>query len=152
MSKKPKKLTYQQQKRRKKQRAKIKKGPTITINRIKRVLQPKVPDDIDLEKLAELYRLEGIRKGIQLVTMMPQQLIDAVVRGDMPTHVETIVLLKKIKEGIESGHREALDHLEKMQTDLESLVRPHHHDSQEGGGRLLRRAGSSSPRHREHQE
>ena len=94
----------------------------MTINRVKRVIEVKAPEDIDLDKLAEMYRMEGMKTGVQLITMMPQQLIDAVVRGDIPTHVETIVLLKQIKEGIESAHRSAIDRLEKLQVDLENVV------------------------------
>ena len=112
--------TYRHPKRRKK--AEGKPQPKVTINRVKRVIEVKAPEDIDLDKLAEMYRIEGMKTGVQLITMMPQQLIDAVVRGDMPKHVDTIVLLKQIKEGIESAHRSAVDRLEKLQVDLENLV------------------------------
>lgn len=111
---------YRHPKRRKKTESKPQ--PKVTINRVKRVIEVKAPDDIDLDKLAEMYRMEGMKTGVQLINMMPQQLIDAVVRGDIPKHVDTIVLLKQIKEGIESAHRSAVDRLEKLQADLENLV------------------------------
>lgn len=96
--------------------------PNITINRVKRVIEPTVPDDIDLPKLAELYRLEGMKTGIMLTTMLPQKLIDAVVLGDLPKHIDTIVLMKMVKDGIEAAHQSSIDKLEKMQADLEELV------------------------------
>jgi hypothetical protein len=111
--------TYRHPNRRKKA---DKPQPNVTINRVKRVIEVKAPDDIDLDKLAEMYRMEGMKIGVQLISMMPQQLIDAVVRGDIPKHVDTISLLKQIKEGIESAHRSAIDRLEKLQVDLENLV------------------------------
>ena len=123
MGKKNINFSYQHPKRRRtKNKTNFKPQPMVTINRISRVLEPKVPDDIDIDKLAEMYLLQGVRRGIGLIVMMPQQLMDAVTRGDMPTHVDTMLLLKQVKEGIESTHRAAIDALEKRQTDLESLV------------------------------
>jgi len=63
-----------------------------------------------------------MKTGVQLITMLPQKLIDAVVVGDVPTHYDTIKLLGMVKEGIEAAHRSAVDKLEKMQADLEELV------------------------------
>lgn len=122
MGKKTRNFTYQHPKKRKKKKVSSKPQPNVTINRIKRILEPKVPEDINLEQLAELYLLQGVRRGVGMVVMLPQQLIDAVARGEMPTKVETVVLLKKIKEGIESAHRAAVDQLEKRQADLESVI------------------------------
>lgn len=121
MGKKNMQFTYQHPKRRKK-KSEPKPQPNVTINRIKRILRPNVPEDINMAKLAELYRMEGMRTGIEVTLTMPQQLIDAVVRGDMPKKVETMLLLKKIKEGIEKAHRGTFDQVEKMQADLESLI------------------------------
>lgn len=106
----------------KKQRAQYRPQPNITINRVNRVIQPKVPDDIDLTKLAEMYRMEGMKTGVMLITMLPQKLIDAVVQGDIPKHIDTIPLLNMVRKGIESAHQSAVDKLEKLQADLEELV------------------------------
>jgi len=107
-----------------KQNIKAKRRPrtTITIKRVKRVLEPRVPEDIDLKKLSDLYRLEGMQTGIMLTTMLPQKLIDQVAIGDVPKKVETIKLLEMIKKGLEAAHRAALDKLESLEVAVESLV------------------------------
>jgi len=112
----------QKAKWKKKQKARFRPQPVVTINRVKRLIEPKVPDDINLELLSDLYRIEGMALGISMMTMLPAKLIDGVSIGKIPTMVETIPFLKMIKEGLQGGHREAIDKLESLEIDIESLV------------------------------
>ena len=94
----------------------------IVINRVQRIIQPQVPDELDWKALAELYRREGIEIGVGLTTMLPQQLIDQASLGNVPPNVDTVTLLGMIKKGLESAHRAACDNLEKQQAEIEDRV------------------------------
>ena len=112
----------QKKKWREKNKARYIPRPKVVVNRVQRIVEPKVPDNINLEELAKVYRLEGVVYGVSLCTTIPEKLIKNTQKGNIPTHMETIPLLKMIQEGLQSVHRISIDTLEALEVGIESLV------------------------------
>ena len=96
--------------------------PPIQIKRIQRVIQAKVPDDMSLKQLSELYRYEGMHLGMKIAVGLPEGLIDQVSIGEMPTKVETVKLCRMIGQGLRAALRKTLAHLETLQADIEDVA------------------------------
>ena len=75
-------------------------APNQTIVRIERVLDVKVPEHIDLQALANVYRLEGIQMGMKTLMVLPEKFRDAVINENIPRQVDTIKFIGAFRRAI----------------------------------------------------
>jgi hypothetical protein len=99
----------------------------LTLKRIERKIEPRVPDDLNLEELAKVYRLEGIATGIRVALGVPDGLLAQLGRRRLATQMPTRQALGLFRSGLHDVLRKATDVAEAHREQVEKMtgyVRP----------------------------
>jgi hypothetical protein len=90
--------------------------------RIERVLEVKVPDHIDLQGLANVYRLDGIQLGMKTLEVLPEKFREAVIQGKIPRQVDTIKFIGAFRRAIVDNLIQVMNQAEAVKHELEKTV------------------------------
>ena len=90
--------------------------------RVERTLEVKVPDDISLENLSTIYRLEGMRLGMETLMQLPVKFREAVVNGTIPRQVDTIKFIGLFRRAIADGLQNIINQIDVIKSDLEKIA------------------------------
>lgn len=96
--------------------------PTVNVTKIERVLHVTVPEQINLEKLAEYYRLDGMKIGIATLLQLPEQFRASVVNGSIPQQVDTIKFIGSFRRAMSAGFEQVLDKIDAMKAEIEKIT------------------------------
>jgi hypothetical protein len=90
--------------------------------RVERTLEVTVPDDISLENLATVYRLEGMRLGMETLMQLPATFRESVIQGKIPKQVETIKFIGLFRRAIADGLLNIVNQVDVIKSDLEKAI------------------------------
>lgn len=90
--------------------------------RVERTLEVTVPDDISLENLSTIYRLEGMRIGMETLMQLPVKFREAVINGTIPRQVDTIKFIGLFRRAIADGLQNIINQIDVIKSDLEKVV------------------------------
>lgn len=97
-------------------------APNQTIVRIERVLDVKVPEHVDLQALANVYRLEGIQMGMKTLMVLPEKFRDAVINENIPRQVDTIKFIGAFRRAIVDNLAQVMNQADAVKAALEKTV------------------------------
>lgn len=96
--------------------------PTVNVTKIERILHVTVPEQMNLEKLAEYYRLDGMKIGIETLMQLPEQFRASVINGNIPQQVETIKFIGSFRRAMRAGFEQVLDKIDAMKAEIEKIT------------------------------
>jgi len=102
-------------------RAQPEEMPKVVLRPTMRKIEVTAPDQINLQRLAVLYRLEGMKLGLQIACGLPDGVLERVNSGEVPAKINTKKLLTMIGEGLRSALRGATGKLDKLHETIEQL-------------------------------
>ena len=90
--------------------------------RVERTLEVTVPDNISLEDLSTVYRLEGMRIGMETLMQLPKTFREYVIKGEIPRQVDTIKFIGLFRRAMADGLQNIINQIDVIKADLEKAV------------------------------
>jgi len=94
----------------------------FNVTKIERVMNVTVPEHMSLEQLANYYRLDGMKMGIETLLHLPTQFRESVIKGEIPQKVETIRFIGMFRRAMKAGFDQVINKIDATKADIERIT------------------------------